>query len=127
MSMNQLDDLIQSVQADPQHIKLLQILVPQLERLVNIGSPDFRVFLTGLKEEGLILEDEARELKPYSQANWMLLLITWLNESRPKCWTRPHSIFNTFVQANGSTPGRSSRPCRYLTGRHLFDTTKAFH
>ncbi|CEL07121.1 uncharacterized protein CDV56_101378 [Aspergillus thermomutatus] len=63
MSMNQLDDLIQSVQADPQHIKLLQILGPQLERLVNIGSPDFRVFLTSLKEAGLILEDEARELQ----------------------------------------------------------------
>ncbi|KAL2846621.1 hypothetical protein BJY01DRAFT_234522 [Aspergillus pseudoustus] len=63
MSMNQLDDLIQSIQADPQHIKLLQILGPQLERLVNIGSPDFRVFLTSLKEEGLILEDEARELQ----------------------------------------------------------------
>ncbi|KAL4866462.1 hypothetical protein BDV12DRAFT_199176 [Aspergillus spectabilis] len=63
MSMKHLDDLVHFVQADPQHMELLQILRPQLERLVNNGSPDFREFLTGLKDGGLISEDEARELQ----------------------------------------------------------------
>ncbi|KAL4933516.1 uncharacterized protein BDV17DRAFT_111257 [Aspergillus undulatus] len=63
MSMKQLDNLVESVQADPHHTKLLQTLGPQLERLVNNGSPDFRVFLTSLREEGLIREDVSRELQ----------------------------------------------------------------
>ncbi|KAL4869551.1 hypothetical protein BDV12DRAFT_196177 [Aspergillus spectabilis] len=63
MSTKNLDDLVHSVQADPQHKELLQILGLQLERLVNNGSPDFREFLTGLKEGGLISEDEAQELQ----------------------------------------------------------------
>lgn len=78
--MKQLDNLIKSVQADPHHIKLLQILSPQLERLVNNGSPDFQVFLTSLREEGLILEDKSREL----QAIFPL-------EDVSNCFTKPSS------------------------------------
>ncbi|CEL01164.1 hypothetical protein ASPCAL00753 [Aspergillus calidoustus] len=63
MSMKRLDDLIHSIQADPQHTRLLQILGLQLERLVSHGWPDFRDFITRLTSGGLISEDEAQELR----------------------------------------------------------------
>ncbi|KAL2844845.1 hypothetical protein BJX68DRAFT_269381 [Aspergillus pseudodeflectus] len=63
MSMTRLDNLINSIQADPQHMRLLQILGLQLERLVSSGWPDFRDFITRLIGGGLISEDEARELR----------------------------------------------------------------
>jgi hypothetical protein len=61
--MKRLDDLVHSIQADPQHTKLLQILGLQLERLVSNGWPDFCDFITRLTSGGLISEDEARELR----------------------------------------------------------------
>jgi hypothetical protein len=63
MSMTRLDNLINSIQADPKHMRLLQILGLQLERLVSSGWPDFRDFITRLIGGGLISEDEARELR----------------------------------------------------------------
>ncbi|KAL4864639.1 hypothetical protein BDV12DRAFT_200881 [Aspergillus spectabilis] len=62
-SNTHLNDLVQHIQADPQHMKLLQILGPQLERLVNHGSPDFRKFLVDVQQEGLISKDETQELQ----------------------------------------------------------------
>jgi hypothetical protein len=62
-SAEQLDVLIRDIQADSRRVKLLEILSPQFEQLVNRGHPDLHVFYEALKEEKLMSENELRELR----------------------------------------------------------------
>jgi hypothetical protein len=63
MSPEQLDILVRDIQADARHMELLQLLSAQIERLVNSGSPDLRVFYRDLKEAELMSEDDLRQLQ----------------------------------------------------------------
>lgn len=63
MSMEQLDTLVKDIQADTTHMKLLQILSPQLEQLVKSGSPNLHMFYKDLKEAELLSKNDLRELK----------------------------------------------------------------
>lgn len=63
MNSNRLNDLVRKVKANPQHMKLLQILNPQLNQLVTEGSPNLPTFWRDLKNEELISEDEHQELQ----------------------------------------------------------------
>lgn len=59
----QINSLIRYTQTDVQQMKLLQILDPQLEQLVDSGSPDLRGFYQALKREKLISDGELCELQ----------------------------------------------------------------
>lgn len=63
LSMEQLDTLVKDIQADTTHMKLLQILSPQLEQLVKSGSPNLHMFYKDLKEAELLSKNDLRELK----------------------------------------------------------------
>jgi len=63
MSEEQLNALISSVQADPRQMKLLHILGPQLEQLVNKGSPDLRSLFDALDRQQLVARKELQELR----------------------------------------------------------------
>ena len=59
----QINSLIRYIQTDAQQMKLLQILGPQLEQLVDRGSPDLCGFYQDLKREKLISDGELCELQ----------------------------------------------------------------
>ncbi|KAE8358565.1 hypothetical protein BDV27DRAFT_163459 [Aspergillus caelatus] len=61
--MEEVDNIIKAIQADAGHMKLLQILAPQLEHLVKIGLPDLHIFYKDLKEAKLLSESELRQLE----------------------------------------------------------------
>ncbi|KAL2802111.1 hypothetical protein BJX63DRAFT_133845 [Aspergillus granulosus] len=58
LSSDKLDKTISFILADPEQMTLLQLLSKQLEYLVNSGSTDLQAFCNGLKEHGLISEQE---------------------------------------------------------------------
>ncbi|KAL4887994.1 hypothetical protein BDV59DRAFT_196843 [Aspergillus ambiguus] len=63
MKKEQVVELVQTIEADNDHTKLLEILGPQLTYLVTYGSPNLQVFYEDLNREGLLKEDEIRYLQ----------------------------------------------------------------
>ncbi|KAL4869118.1 hypothetical protein BDV12DRAFT_196550 [Aspergillus spectabilis] len=63
MSKARIDTMIKWIQEDSEHMQLLEILTPQLECLVEDGSPDLEVFYKDLKITKLVTEDELRQLQ----------------------------------------------------------------
>ena len=63
MNAEQINSLIRYIQTDVQQMKLLQILNPQLEQLVDSGSPNIHGFYQALKREKLISDGKLCELQ----------------------------------------------------------------
>ncbi|RHZ45233.1 uncharacterized protein CDV56_102077 [Aspergillus thermomutatus] len=63
LSMKELNKLIAEFKKDAQQMKLLRILRPQLERLVNDGSSHLHKFYEDLRDNELITKDELTELR----------------------------------------------------------------
>lgn len=63
MTAEQIKILIRYIRSDVQQMKLLQILDPQLEQLVDSGSPNLRGFYQALRREKLISDGELCELQ----------------------------------------------------------------
>lgn len=63
MNAEQINSLIRYIQTDVQQMKLLQILDPQLEQLVDRESPDLCCFYQTLKREKLISDGKLCELQ----------------------------------------------------------------
>ncbi|GAB1201444.1 hypothetical protein APSETT445_000018 [Aspergillus pseudonomiae] len=60
--MYRFNTLVKDIQADTRHMKLLQILEPQLEQLVQNGLPDLHRFYNDLNKAELLPQDTLREL-----------------------------------------------------------------
>ncbi|KAE8149028.1 hypothetical protein BDV25DRAFT_141190 [Aspergillus avenaceus] len=62
LSKDRFNTLVKDIQADTRHMKLLQILEPQLEQLVQNGLPDLHRFYNDLNKAELLPQDTLREL-----------------------------------------------------------------
>ncbi|KAF7166574.1 hypothetical protein CNMCM6106_002349 [Aspergillus hiratsukae] len=63
MSEEKLDDWIEKTKEDTNQKLLWQILGPQLDRLVENGSPDLQAFYEDLSKKELVTEEEINEMK----------------------------------------------------------------
>ncbi|KAE8334482.1 hypothetical protein BDV24DRAFT_170146 [Aspergillus arachidicola] len=62
LGKDQLNTLVKDIQTDTRHMKLLQILEPQLEQLVQNGLTDLHRFYNDLNKAELLPQDTLREL-----------------------------------------------------------------
>jgi hypothetical protein len=63
MSEEKLDNWIQKTKEDANQKLLWQILGPQLDGLVENGSPDLGAFYEDLRKEDLVTEEEINKMK----------------------------------------------------------------
>lgn len=63
MSEESLDNWIEKTKKDANQKKLWQILGPQLDGLVENGSPDLVAFYEDLRKEDLVKEEEINKMK----------------------------------------------------------------
>lgn len=63
MSEEKLDDWIKKTREDFKQQELWDILTPQLDRLVERGSPDLHAFYEDLWKKQLVTEQEINEMK----------------------------------------------------------------
>jgi hypothetical protein len=63
MSEENLDDWIKKTREDFKQKELWDILSPQLDRLVDRGSPDLQAFYEDLRKKQLVAEEEINEMK----------------------------------------------------------------
>jgi hypothetical protein len=63
MSEEKLDHWIEKTREDFKQKELWDILGPQLDRLVETGSPDLQAFYEDLRKKRLVTEEEIKEMK----------------------------------------------------------------
>lgn len=63
MSEEKLDDWINHTREDSKQKELWDILSPQLDQLVEKGSPDLQAFYDNLRKKELVTEKEINEMK----------------------------------------------------------------
>ncbi|KAJ5932805.1 hypothetical protein N7516_007294 [Penicillium verrucosum] len=86
MSPEDLDLTIQNIKDDREHIELLAILSPQLQRLVDYSLPDLHSFYADLNSKKLLSETEIQELQNeyiLKQASTNLIILLNTTNSHP--------------------------------------------